>query len=217
MMDFLRRLTPPRETDVTRAVAVLPSRFESRNPLRAAISQPEQAHRLHDDETTVSLGATSAPADGMVSRRQDITGVQPSQFDPRRKEPSSTRAPADAPKGDVAEPGVFQDRSCAHSEPSRPTRPGQQNFAGALVASHRRPGVSAPAAQPRPALPLSQAILSERTLQSRGDDQVVHVTIGRIEVVAATAPAPALRRSARPRPATLPLADYLRGRNGSPR
>ena len=29
MMDFLRRLAPPRETDASRAVAVLPSRFAS--------------------------------------------------------------------------------------------------------------------------------------------------------------------------------------------
>jgi hypothetical protein len=67
------------------------------------------------------------------------------------------------------------------------------------------------------ALPLSQSILAHRTLQSRDDSQVVHVSIGRIDVVANTAPAPATRRSPTPRQATVTLADYLRGGSGSRR
>jgi hypothetical protein len=61
------------------------------------------------------------------------------------------------------------------------------------------------------ALPLSQSILAQRTLQSRDDSQVVHVTIGRIDVVANTAPAPAVGRGPTPRQRTATLADYLRG------
>jgi hypothetical protein len=67
------------------------------------------------------------------------------------------------------------------------------------------------------ALPLSESILAQRTLQSRDENHVVHVTIGRIDVVANTAPSPAVRRSPTPRQATVTLADYLRGGNESRR
>jgi hypothetical protein len=60
-------------------------------------------------------------------------------------------------------------------------------------------------------------MLAQRTLLSRDDSQVVHVTIGRIDVIAHTAPAPAVRRSPTPRQGTVTLADYLRGEDGSRR
>ena len=74
--------------------------------------------------------------------------------------------------------------------------------------------VTAPRAQARVALPLSQAILAQRTLQSRDNSQVVHVTIGRIDVVANMAPAAAPRRGPTPRQPTVTLADYLHGGHG---
>jgi hypothetical protein len=103
------------------------------------------------------------------------------------------------------------------SERARSTGPEQQGPATAFAAAHSPQGVAAPLVQLGVALPLSRAILAQRTLQSRDDSQEVHVTIGRIEVVANTAPAPAVRRSPTPRQATVTLADYLRGGNESRR
>lgn len=230
MMDFLRRLAPLRETDATRAVAVLPSRFASESPLRATIGHARPAQRPDDDETSLTLDATSAPAatNAFTAQRHPVTGVQPSQAalhplgsGPTRRDygkaTSPTHAPAEAPEIDVADPRAFQDRHGAHSERARPTGPELQGLAAALAASHGLRGIAAPPAQPRAALPLSQSTLAQRTLQSRDDSQVVHVTIGRIDVVANTAPAPALRRSPTPRQGTVTLADYLRGGNGSRR
>jgi len=91
-----------------------------------------------------------------------------------------------------------------------------QSVAALLAASQGLRSVAAPAAQTRVSPPLSQSILEQRTLQSRDDSQVVHVSIGRIDVVANTAPAPAVRRSPTPRQ-TVTLADYLRGGDGSRR
>jgi len=266
-MDFLRRLAPPRETDATRAVAVLPSRFAIESPLRATIGQDRPAQRADDDETSLSLDATSPPAatnvlaaqrhpitgvqpsprpdddetslsldatsppaatNALPTQRYPVTGVQPSQAAPRPlgsgptrrhygKATSSTHALAEAPDIDVADRRAFQDRHGANSERARPAGPELQGFAAALPASYSLQGVAAPPAQPRVALPLSQSILAQRTLQSRDDSQVVHVTIGRIDVVANTAPAPVVRGSQTPRQGTVTLADYLRRGNGGRR
>lgn len=228
-MDFLRRLAPPRETDATRAVAVLPSRFASESPLRATISQARPAQRP-DDETSLSLDATSplTATIALAAQRHPVTGVQPSQAAPRPLDIEPTRrdngkatspihAPAEAPDIDVADPRALQDRQGANSGRARPAGPELQGLAAALDARHGLQGVAAPPARPRVELPLSQAILAERTLQFRDDSQVVHVTIGRIDVVANAAPAPAVRRSPTPRQATVTLADYLRGGNGGRR
>jgi hypothetical protein len=64
---------------------------------------------------------------------------------------------------------------------------------------------------------LSPAILAERSAYPAEDNQVVHVSIGRIDVVANVAPAPAAPRAQKPRPGSVALADYLRGDNGSRR
>ncbi len=267
MMDFLRRLAPPGETDATRAVAVLPSRFAIESPLRATIGQTRPAQRPDDDETSLSLDATSPPAatnalaaqrhpvtgvqpsqrpdddetslsldvtsppaatNALAAQRHPVTGVQPSQAAPRPlgsgptrrhygKATSSTHAPAETPDIDVADPRAFQDRHGANSERAKPAGPEPQGLAAALAVSRNLQGVAAPPAQPRGALPLSQSTLAQRTLQSRDDSQVVHVTIGRIDVVANAAPAPAVRRSPTPRQGTVTLADYLRRGNGSRR
>ena len=238
MMDFLRRLAPPRETDASRAVAVLPSRFASESSLRVTIGHARPAQRPDDDEASLSLDATSASAatNVMAAQRHPITSVQPSQAVPRPlgsgptrrdngKATSSTHAPAKAPDIDVADPRALQDRQGANPERARPAGPELLGPTTALEASHGTQGVAAapaqprvaPPAQPRVALPLSQAILAQRTLQSRDDGQVVHVTIGRIDVVANAAPAPAVRRCPTRRQGTVTLADYLRGGNGSRR
>jgi hypothetical protein len=124
--------------------------------------------------------------------------------------------------------GVQQDRHDEDSERAQPASPAPQRLAVALSASYAienvaappdppRPSVASPPAQAHVALPLSRAVLSQRTLESRDDSQVVHVTIGRIDVVANAAPAPAARRGPTPRRATVTLADYLRGGTGSRR
>ncbi|UUZ68716.1 hypothetical protein LP416_01880 [Polaromonas sp. P2-4] len=92
-----------------------------------------------------------------------------------------------------------------------------ENWEHAKPAGLQPQGLTGTSAQARMALPLSQAaqaVLAQRTLASRDESQVVHVTIGRIDVVANTAPAPAPRRSPTPRQGTVTLADYLRGSHG---
>ena len=64
------------------------------------------------------------------------------------------------------------------------------------------------------AWPLSGASLAQRAPRLQDDGPVVHVTIGRIEVVAHTAPAQAPPRSPAPRQPSVKLADYLRGSQG---
>ena len=239
MMDFLRRLAPPRETDATRAFAVLPSRFASQNPLQATMAQASPAQRPDDDEASLSPDAASPPAanNTLAAQRHPVTSVQPSQAAPRPLSSEPTRrdnekaaspahvpangkatspayAPAEAPAIHVVNPRVVQNRHGENPERARPASPEPQGLAATPAATHGLQNVTAPPAQARAALPLSQALLAQRTLQSRDDSQVVHVTIGRIDVVANTAPAPAPRRSPTPRQATVTLTDYLRGSKG---
>jgi hypothetical protein len=238
MMDFLRRLAPPRETDATRAFAVLPSRFASENPLQATMGQVRPAQRPDDDEASLSPDAALPPAanNTLAGQRPPVTSVQPSQAAPRplaneptrrdnekasspthvpanEKATSPAYAPAEAPRIHVASSPVFKDMHEENPERARPAIPEPMSLA-TPAATHSLQNVTAPPAQARVALPLSQAILAQRTLQSRDDSQVVHVTIGRIDVVANTAPAPAVRRSPAPRQGTVTLADYLRGSHG---
>ena len=217
-MDFLRRLASRRETDPGRAVAVLPSRFASETPLRVTYGQTRPAQDIDEDEIPLSPGAISAPA---------VTSELPRRNNGKATSP--TREPGEPPDPDVAEPRVLHGRQGANSEQAPPASPEQQELSLSLPATygleavnapsaiHALQDVAAPPSQTRLALPLSQAILTQRTLQSRDDNQVVHVTIGRIDVVANTAPAPAVRRSPTPREATVPLAEYLRGGNGGRR
>jgi len=230
MMDFLRRLAPAREADATRAVAVLPSHFASESPLRAITGHAAPAQRLDDDEASPLDDESSPPAASIAfaAQRRPVMSVQPFQAAARapgveptrpdtRKAVSSTHAPAEVPSIDAPDPGTFPNTHDANPARAKLVGPALQNFTVALAADHRLQGATAPPAHPRPALPLSQAILAQRTLQARDDNQVVHVTIGRIDVVANTAPAPAVRHSPTPRQATVTLADYLRGGNGGRR
>ena len=238
MMDFLRRLAPARETDATRAVAVLASRFASQNPLQEMIGQGRPAQRPDDDEASLSPDAALPPAaNDTLAQRPPVSSVQPSEAAPRpfaseptrrdngnatspahapanERETSLAFAPAEVPRIHVADPSAFQNRHGENPERARPASPERQDLAAALPASPARQAAIAPPAHARAALPLSQALLAQRTLQSRDDSRVVHVTIGRIEVVANTAPAPAVRRSPAPRQTTVTLADYLRGSHG---
>jgi hypothetical protein len=74
-----------------------------------------------------------------------------------------------------------------------------------------RPEVSAP-----PSLLGSQAILERSHTPQASSEPPVHVTIGRIEVTALTAPAPA-KRASQPRKPSMSLQDYLAHRqDGKP-
>jgi len=242
MMDFLRRLAPPRETDPARAVAVLPSRFASEMPLRVTVGQPQHVHHVDEDEASLTPETSSVPAviSAFATPRHSVADVRPSQAVllplgselPRRgkkKAISPTPKPAELPNVDAAEPRQWQDQQGVNSERAQPINPELRVLSVSLPATHVFQSVNAPPdsdgpqmvaappAQSRPASPLSQGILTQRTLQSRDDNQVVHVTIGRIDVVASAAPAPAARRSPTSRQATVPLAEYLRGGSGSRR
>lgn len=239
-MDFLRRLAPPRDTDASRALAVLPSRFAGGNPLQATVARDRPAQHPDDDEASLSHDVASPPAvnDTLSTQRKRVTGVQPSQAPSRpladkpaqsedvkaasplhapanRKVTSPAFAPAEAPVIHVADSLPFKHRHGENPERPRPTSPERQGLAAGRASSPALQAAIAPPAQARAALPLSQALLAQRKLASRDDSQVVHVTIGRIEVVANTAAAPASRRSPAPRQATVTLADYLNGGHGS--
>ena len=67
---------------------------------------------------------------------------------------------------------------------------------------------------PRTAPPMSEGALATRVTQPEDQQAVVHVTIGRIEVTAVNAPAPAQAASSRPPRNTVSLADYLRNGSG---
>lgn len=244
MMDFLRRLAPPRATDATRAVALLPSRFADENPLQATIarSRPDQAPGDDQAAFLPDLAFPAAPDRPVAAQGPPITGVRPSRVTPRPlageparsddrrgediktasppflpaggKAVSRADAPAEASVTRVAKPRVVQARQGEHpgyAGPASPTRQAQQVLAVALAAPADRQFAAAPRAQDPVALPLSHTILAQRALQSRADSQEVHVTIGRIDVIANTAPVPAVRNSPAPRPPTVTLADYLSG------
>lgn len=245
MMDFLRRLAPAGETDATRAVAVLPSRYASKSPLLATVSQElghDQPDQSHDDGVRYAPDAASPLATHNTEAAQGhrVTSSHPSQTTarPLAGEPSrfdnervisSAYTPAEAPRTHPADLGELQYRQAKNLQRDKLTTPKQQGLASTPAAPYTLHNVtappaaahplhqsSAPPAQARVTLPLSQAAIAQlRTLQSRDESPIVHVTIGRIDVVASTTPAPAATRSPPPRQATVTLADYLR--NGSHR
>ena len=240
MMDFLYRLAPLRETDASRAFAVLPSRFAGENPLQATVVRDRPAQRPDEDDASLSPDAASPPAANkpVAAPSHPAMSFPPSQAAPRRlaSEParrdnekaaspphapangkviSPAFAPAEAPLIQVADSLPFKHRHGADPERTQAASPERPGLAAGPGASPGLQAAIAPPAQVRAALPLSQALLAQRTLPSRDDSQVVHVTIGRIEVVANTAAAPAPRRSPAPRQATVTLADYLNGGQGS--
>ena len=251
MMDFLRRLAPPRETDATRAVAVLPSRFASEGPLRSTIAQARSSPRPEDDEASQSLDVPSAPArradsgletqgyiaplpaanrviNGAAALRHIGSGKQPPQTTPRPlgavdvrptqrdidKAARTTHSLAAEININAVGSSAFEDQHGAAARHATPGSPELHRPARALAANPILQAGTMPPARPTAALPLSQAALAQRTSLARDDSQVVHVTIGRIDVVANTAPAPAVRRNPAPRQATVTLADYLRGGKG---
>lgn len=255
MMDFLRRLAPPRETDATRAVAVLPSRFASEGPLRNTADQAGSCQRPEDDLASLAVDASSvsarhadsgsetqgfivpSPAANTLTHaaaalRHASSGKQPPQTTPRpldalgaldvwptQRDIGKAALPPRLRAGeyniDAADPFTLQDQDGANSKRLPSASGDLRGPAKARNANRILQDVAAPPGRPSAALPLSQAALAQRTNNARDDSQVVHVTIGRIDVVANTAPAPAVRRNPTPRQATVTLGDYLRGGKGA--
>jgi hypothetical protein len=219
-MDFLRRLVSSRQTDATRAFALLPSRFASQSPLQQGIpGQGWPAQRIDDDETPLSAEAASPSA---AQRGYPLTSVKSSQTAPRphadaptrrdnEKASSPAHAPTEAPGIDVARVG----HDWQKQERASPACAEPKGLAAATsTATGHLQNARATPVQAHETWPLSHASLAQRALKAQDDKQVVHVTIGRIDVVANTAPAPAVQRTAAPRQATVTLADYLRGSKG---
>jgi hypothetical protein len=228
MMDFLRRLAPPRETDAMRAFAVLPSRFASQNPLPATMTHARLAQRPDDNEAPLLSEEALPPAanNTLAAQRPPVSSVQPSPAASRplasapvRRDNEKAALPAyalsEASSIHVADPRAFQNRHGGNPERTGPASLEPQRLAAPPAGTQGIQTAAAPPAQARVVLPLSESILAQRAHQSQDDKQVVHVTIGRIDVVASPAPAPAMRRTPTPRQATVTLADYLRGDKGS--
>jgi hypothetical protein len=201
----------------------------------APMQSDAPAVRRHPITPVQTVLHSPRPPDSGPSRRDDGT------------DRTSTAAPTDAPDVEVASPGALPDQPGGDRRGARAASPEFQRLAAAravsralhdVAATRARPRVELPVSRAIPAVtpaaspglhgvaappplpivsPLSQSILAQRTLQSRHDNQVVHVTIGRIDVVASTAPAPATRRNPTPQQASVTLADYLRGSHGSRR
>ncbi|MGP1680171.1 MAG: hypothetical protein ACTS6J_23810 [Burkholderiales bacterium] len=276
MMDFLRRLAPLRETDTSRAVAVLPSRFDAGSPLQAAIGEAGPVQRIEDRDLSLQ-GDTVPASDGerkpvqhparTRSARHEAPGALtaqsrslPEDLPPdaslpvprelrlrgeRQGAPRASRSPdasppeagempllhagRDAPQASRSParhgPGDLDAASPLRAVPQRaqageravntaPSTVDADVAASAVFANQGKRSSAMPAGAARVASPLSEASLAQRAGHARDENSVVHVTIGRIEVVANVVPATTARRSPATRPPTVALSDYLRGRGG---
>jgi len=230
MMDFLHRLNPARETEGARALAVLPSRFSGLYPLQGIDDHARSAWSLGNDETSLRPQPGLPPAaDPMAAaQRPAAASIQPGHASPilqagkpqRSESVQAMLSPVAKPAKALGSPGAppsraVQDRADDNAGHARHARPQATSPAAAvLTAMPALQQASAPAAPAQEAWPLSDASLARRIPRPQDDSQVVHVTIGRIEVVAHTAPAPATARTPAPRQPSVTLADYLRGSPG---
>lgn len=243
-MDFLRRLMPPRPTDASRAVAALPSRYAEASPLAVSLAGSTRGAQAGADPAASARDTAAAPArrhrdaprgsrlteedEGtslhLSSPRPPGPDVSPPQPPAHREYPFARgirEQPSSAQQGlDGAAPWSRQtgtrvpDLMGFEQRASAPDRPGAAAARSMCSGQH---GIAAVPNASHAAAPLSQASIAHRRLQAGDDNPVVHVTIGRIDVVAVSAPQPAARRAAVPRQGTATLADYLRGSNGSRR
>lgn len=229
MTEFLRDLSPQRAHDATRAVALLPSQFETIHPLRLARAMSQQAERpdrglsiqespslpvapLHAPDIA-ALSATQVPAANAHATSVNAAAAPPIQSRAIPVPPSS-ESHERAPAARDAEPIVRTTTTLSHMiqstqaprliDPEHPIR-------SETVA------VTAKAVAPRvPASQIAQTPMSRRALAARPPQRsdsrpVVHVTIDRIEVRAPSAPErPKPSTRSRATPPSLSLNDYLR-------
>ena len=225
MMDFLRRLAPPREGDLSRAVAVLPSRFAGEVPLRSTPAPGEAAGSFDD---------ALPPADAQTPPPR----LQRAHPAPAEAVPAVQRTVLHPVPVTAAQPGTGAAAPARHAPPRDPMPPAQPNPPAAKVdgasaparreavargepavpparpraAASATPAATRPAIAPPIANPLSPRTVAARAQAAEPPRPVIHVTIDRIDVrtpaAPARAPAPAKPRAAAP---SVSLADYLRG------
>jgi hypothetical protein len=229
MRDFLRRLAPRGADDATRAVAVLPSPYTGDAPLRALGDSHVQSRRNDEEATGFATDASFAAEaiDTAPAQSHPVDGSEPLQGEHRVHGAATARqaqgqAASSMPLAfEGNRPGFAADQPRSLKDPTAEldstSRSAVPNVMSSRMAARGLPSATSSPAPARIAQPLSPSILAERTRHSRDENQVVHVTIGRIDVVAHTEPAPAVRRNPTPRQPTVTLADYLRGGKRSSR
>jgi hypothetical protein len=227
MMDFLRALAPSRAAARTRALPVVPSRFESERPM---------AHVM----TTAAIDPSALdPADGVrdVARlpkstrehgveRASLTDEAPVAAESDERFATSSRA-EQAPTRSTSRP--LQVRAEVNTRDTaeragqvRPMPPASHAVAGraaqTVTTSQRVPAVtigrrvSNTEGPPNGDGPLSSGAVAARVVPPAEIRPVIHVTIDRIDVRAPSGPE---RASSRPRPrahSSGSLTDYLRSR-----
>ncbi len=211
MMDFLRSLAPPRTSDTTRAIPVLPPRF-ARGMQHLPDARPEATQALDDTDAPAPVRESfrRGGRDRLDEPRDVLRVEQAAMSDLRPPVAPPARPHAHAATTDAGEPFGRAPRAEARARATR-IDPTPFSFADD---DRRQPQVEGDA-RSRPASPLSDAALASRAIRPRESEDVIHVSIGRVDVVAnATTPAPR-REPARARD-TVTLADYLRG-NGARR
>ena len=235
MMDFLRGLAPARESDTTRASAVLPSRFDSEGSLVAGAAAPQPleggddqdrpAVRLISKIPTARVDTTAAPAAGFVSRPTAVVVRSPVAVPRDRNDMSDATAPL---REDHASPVTSVERRPVQQRPvihekapetfdnARASRAAMPESPKETVRRHERQNeAGALLRQPNVSrAPMSEAAVAQRTARSAERPAIVHVTIDRIDVRApATQSRPVATPKARPA-SRVSLADYLRGDTG---
>jgi hypothetical protein len=225
-MDFLRRLAPLRDNDATRAVAVLPSRF-AREGLSMTASEPAGSSQtaIGDGRDMPSTSARTLPGLDRAPNSARATPGGLTASPTQRPSRAGMPARADSLPQPSARPGAEPPgasfpalRDPGDRPATAPIKPVRSAGAEPRAASARSPERPSWAAEPGLRAPLSAATVALRTPASRAEGSVVHVTIGRIDVVAAAPTAPGVRRGPKaPHPATVSLADYLRAGNGTRR
>lgn len=239
MMDFARRLAPPRDADATRAVAVLPSRYGGGSPLR---SSPATMH-----------GDGEGPP-GLLVGAMEPMQVAASRLDPARTPAAEARGqrlsaiPSSAPSGEAAPRDAAMpmsrslgDTGDVHPADRRPLHlPSRDTqapvplggVAAAIVTPELaqvqnalpprfaglRPISARPAAmQHAPTRrPLSEAALAARSARTSEPRPIVQVTIDRIDVRAPATPPRAMAPQKRIATPSVSLSDYLRARGAAP-
>jgi len=218
---FLARLAPGAREGASGVRAALPSRFA---PAEAVEAQVEQ----HPIAKAPDAFAESAPA--VVRLRPGAPEAMETLAEraaPRPK-PAFERILA-RPQRDPMPMSISVPLSVPAIQPiaaGRQADPDHEPAPSVMAAAHAEPArasVAVPAAAPRPRArvevrpPLRESTVAQRSEAPRAEASpaVVHVSIDRIDLrVPAPPPPERPAAAARSRGATMPLADYLRRREG---
>ena len=222
-IEFLRSLAPATDGDVARAVAVLPSRFDE-DALVRNVARPDAGAAAAEDLRTEDAfhGELERPARTRGERAPAAHASAGERRPPlAQAADAAMRAIPEALPGDTAARPAEPLRRASVAKPHGPAQRLETAPQRTELASHAAPaaaearGVSSEARSIDTfavGAPLSEACVAERVSRARDEGTRVHVSIGRIEVIAANVPQPAApRRGSPPRQGTVALADYLRG------